>query len=287
MFATASGNVRRNSLSDFTRVFANGKIAMKLDRDDRLVGVRTCTENEDVLLATRGGKCIRFSVGEVRVFSGRTSTGVRGIRLAKGDEVISMSIVDHAEAESRGERDAYVRQASAARRGEGAPAGVDEEIGLAPERFVELAAAEQFILTVTENGFGKRTSAYEYRITRRGGQGIVNIDTGSRNGNVVASFPVGESDQIMMVTDAGQLIRTTVDGIRIAGRNTQGVTLFRVEADERVTSVSRFAEDGEGEGNGNDGLPRRGNGADAASDDGHRSAADGDDDTAPDGEDEA
>jgi len=243
VFATASGNVRRNSLEDFVNVKANGKIAMKLGEGDALIGVRTCGPDDDILISTRGGKCIRFRVTDVRVFSGRTSTGVRGIRLAKGDEVIAMSVLRHVDAEVE-ERDAYLRVSGARRRGEALnPADVD----LDPNRFDELAAQEQFILTVTENGFGKRTSAYEYRVAGRGGSGIASIETSDRNGLVVASFPAEEQDQIMLITDAGQLIRSPVADISVLSRRTQGVTLFKVEKDERVVSVAWLAEENETE----------------------------------------
>ena len=242
MFATAAGNVRRNRLSDFVNIKANGKIAMKLDEGDRLVGVQTCSEDDDVLLSARNGMCIRFPVPEVRVFTGRTSTGVRGIRLGKDDEVISMSILHHAEIDMQ-IRDDYLRAAAALRRGaedegEAEPAPAK----LSPEAFGELAQSEEFILTVTENGFGKRSSAYEYRITGRGGKGIANIEMTERNGPVIGAFPVLPNDQIMLVTDRGQLIRCPVHDIRIAGRKTQGVTLFRVESGERVVSVASMGE---------------------------------------------
>ena len=249
MFATTGGYVRRNKLSDFVNVMANGKIAMKLDEGDRLVGVQVCGEDQDVLIAARGGKCIRFPVTDVRVFSGRTSTGVRGIRLEDGNAVISLSILGHVAAD-RAERDAYLRLAAQRRRPAGgeaeaaepeAPAAVAE--GLSPERLATLEAREEFILTVTANGYGKRSSAYEYRITNRGGQGIANIETSDRNGPVVASFPVADSDQIMLVTDSGQLIRCPVDDIRIAGRKTQGVVLLKVAEGEQVVSVTRLAEE--------------------------------------------
>ncbi|MFQ5958883.1 MAG: DNA gyrase C-terminal beta-propeller domain-containing protein, partial [Alphaproteobacteria bacterium] len=259
VFATSDGHVRRNALSDFVNVKANGKIAMKLKPGSRLVGVRTCAADEDMLLATRGGKCIRFPATDVRVFSGRTSIGVRGIRLAKDDEVISLSILRHVEASTE-ERDTYIRMANARRRAEtgenddnGDAAGGDT---LSEVRFAELAAAEEFILCVTENGFGKRTSAHEYRITGRGGQGIANIETSDRNGQVVAAFPVADNDQIMLVTDGGQLIRCPVDDIRIAGRKTQGVTLFRVAEDERVVSVAWLADEGDDGGDPDTGRGR-------------------------------
>ena len=235
MFSTSQGTVRRNALSDFTNIMANGKIAMKLEDKGELIGVQPCGEDDDVLLAAASGKCIRFSVTDVRVFAGRSSTGVRGIRLKDNDRVISMSILDHAEADSTAFRDAYLRHAMAVRRG-------DDEVSPHEPAYDELAAGEQFILTVTENGYGKRSSAYEYRIAGRGGQGIINIETSDRNGEVVASFPVGDEDQILLVTDGGQLIRCPVADIRIAGRNTQGVTLFKTAEGERVVSVSRLDE---------------------------------------------
>jgi DNA gyrase subunit A len=248
MFATASGHVRRNRLSDFTNIHANGKIAMKLAAGDRLVGAMTCTEADDALLAARSGKCIRFPVPQVRVFSGRTSMGVRGIKLDDGDEIISMSMLRHVEAATE-ERDAYVRLANARRRAEDEPAegnGGGNGHMLDDARIAWFEGNEQFVLSVTENGFGKRTSAYEYRITNRGGTGITNIDTSERNGRVVASFPVGHADQIMLVTDAGMVIRCPVDDIRIAGRRTQGVTLFQTAEGQRVVSVTRVAEDDNG-----------------------------------------
>jgi len=251
MFATASGNVRRNSLADFVQVKSNGKIAMKLDEGDRLIGVQTCEDTDHILLATAGAKSIRFEVSDVRVFSGRNSTGVRGIRLADGDEVISMSILGHAEF-SVAERIAYLKRSRAERADpDEASSGHDasdevseEEVELTDERYAELAAQEQFILTVTANGFGKRTSAYEYRITKRGGQGIVNIVLADVPDNgVVASFPVEDDTQLVMMTNGGQLIRTGVDEVRIAGRSTRGVTLFRVGDDERVVTVTHLRDD--------------------------------------------
>ncbi len=238
MFATARGNVRRNSLSDFSQVKANGKIAIRLDESDALIGVATCSEEDDVLLAARGGKCIRFPVTDVRVFKSRTSDGVRGMKLAKGDDVISMSILRHEKIDVE-ERDIYLRWSNAQRRGEDA-----EDITLSADRLAEFGEREEFILSVTENGYGKRTSAYEYRIAGRGGQGIINIETSDRNGGVVAAFPVADEDEIMLVTDGGQLIRCPVHDIRVAGRNTQGVTLFKTAEDERVVSVAHLkAED--------------------------------------------
>jgi DNA gyrase subunit A len=253
MFATRVGTVRRNLLSDFVDVRAGGKIAMKLEEEgDRLISVQICRDDQDLLLATRSGKSIRFAVGDVRVFSGRTSTGVRGIRLAEsGDEVVSMAILNHVEAGPE-ERAAYLRMKRQDDDANLAPT-IDPDIegvpvaALAPERFDELAAAEQYLLTITENGFGKRSSAYEYRLTGRGGQGIWNIDASAKVGDVVASFPVGAGDQAMLVTNGGQVIRVPVDQVRLAGRKTQGVTVFRVGEGERVVSVAHLDVEAVGE----------------------------------------
>jgi DNA gyrase subunit A len=240
VFATAKGGIRRNSMDSFANVPSNGKFAMRFDEgsDDCLVGVALLTEEDDVLLATRNGKAIRFAATDVREFQSRTSTGVRGINLAQDDRVISLSILRRV-GTSQEEREAYLR----------APAWreKDEASTLAPERFAELAGNEQFILTVTSNGYGKRSSAYEYRRTNRGGQGITNIVTSARNGPVVASFPARNGEQIMLVTDQAKLIRTMVGDIRIAGRNTQGVTIFNVAPGEHVVSAARIDEDEEPE----------------------------------------
>ncbi len=262
VFATASGNVRRNRLSDFTNVMANGKIAMKFENGhegDRLIRVRTFSEDEDVFVATRGGKCIRFPVTDVRVFSGRTSTGVRGIRLAGGDEVISMSGLRHIEVEVP-VRDDYLKSVNAKRRLAGGDytdraedKAHDEELAArleAPE-YREMAAEEEFILTVTEDGFGKRSSAYDYRISGRGGKGIDSMELKrgkDSSTQVVATLPVIGDDQLVMVSDGGQLIRMPIDGISFTGRTARGVTCFRVDEDERVVSVSRIRDvDGDGE----------------------------------------
>jgi DNA gyrase subunit A len=248
VFATSAGSVRRNTLDDFSNVRANGKIAMKLDEGNHLIAVESCTEDQDILLAAQSGKSIRFKVDDVRVFKSRDSEGVRGIKLADSDAVMSMTILDHHDIELE-ERDGYLRYMNAQRRDEPVPLE-----GLSEERLAEMQAGEQFILSMTENGFGKRTSAYEYRCAGRGGQGIINIETSERNGSVVASFPVEDTDQVIMTSDGGQLIRMGVDGIRIAGRSTQGVTLFRLDGDEKVVSVARVVEeeddeaDTEGEG---------------------------------------
>jgi len=264
MFSTTAGNVRRNRLSDFTNVMANGKIAMKLNEGDSLVRVRTCTEDDDVALSTRNGKCIRFPVLDVRVFSGRTSVGVRGIRLKKGDEVIAMSIISHHEIDTE-TRDAYLQAEHAQRRlgssdyeGRDDDKARDTELAarMAEPQFAELAEREEFILTVTADGYGKRSSAYEYRISGRGGQGItaISLDRGddAPEAQVVASFAVVDSDQVILVTNGGQIIRTPIDTVSIVGRGARGVRLFNVAEDEDVVSVSRVREavDGEDEDGG-------------------------------------
>lgn len=254
IFATKSGMVRRNSLMDFVNVQSNGKIAMKLDDDDKLINVRICTENDDIMLATRYGKCIRFPVTEVRVFVGRNSVGVRGIKLADNDEVISMSILNHSDATSE-QRDEYAKVVSAIKRMENEN-GNDVEIKavdtgllniLSPAEFEQMKANEQFILTVTCTGYGKRSSSYEYRVTGRGGSGIANMEMSARNKEVVSSFPIDDNNQIMMVTDGGKLIRMPVEDIRVAGRKTQGVILFRTAEDEKVMSVTWLDADSEDE----------------------------------------
>jgi len=256
MFATAHGTVRRNSMAAFTNIPSNGKIAMRFgagtaeetegddadeqaDPTDRLIGVSLLNEGDDVLLATRGGKAIRFMATDVREFQSRTSMGVRGVRLLGDDQVISMSIL-HRVGTSQEEREAYLKCPPWRDRD-------DVECTLPAERYDELQENEQFILTVTENGYGKRTSAYEYRRTNRGGQGITNIDTSERNGQVVASFPAKPGEQLMLVTDQGKMIRTTVGTIRIAGRSTMGVTIFKVGDNEHVVSVARIEESDEEE----------------------------------------
>jgi DNA gyrase subunit A len=291
VFATASGNVRRNRLSDFRNVRAAGLIAMKLDEGDRLIGVATCREGDDALLATRKGRCIRFQLSDdtVRVFAGRDSSGVRGIKLQNGDEVINLSVLRHVEA-TMAERAAYVRAANAKRRGNGeeetdTPAALEPsalesdepiaEVNLTPERFAELEAAEEMLLAVTDIGFGKRSSAYEYRVTGRGGQGIANITLSVRNGRAVAAtFPVRQGDDVMMVTDAGRLIRVPADQVRITGRQAMGVTLFRVVAGEHVTSVFPVLEDDTDDAGPDTGLaspaPDAGDSGDASDEDAPR-----------------
>ncbi|HXD44511.1 MAG TPA: DNA gyrase subunit A [Pseudolabrys sp.] len=254
MFATTKGTVRRNKLSDFVEVRRSGIIAMKLADGEAIVDVQICTEKDDVLLTANGGQCIRFAVPEVRVFAGRTSMGVRGISLAEDDKVISMTILRHIDVTAE-ERAAYLKRANAVRRGTAAeeePVATDAEEGaettangieLGEQRYVELSAAEQFVLTVADKGYGKRSSSFEYRTTGRGGKGIVAMALTQKTGRIVASFPVEESDQIMLVTDQGKLIRTSVAGIRIAGRSTQGVIVFDTADDERVVSVERLSEE--------------------------------------------
>jgi DNA gyrase subunit A len=255
MFATTGGNVRRNKLSDFVDVRRSGIIAMKLDEGEAIVDVQIATEADDVLLTARDGQCIRFPVTDVRVFSGRTSMGVRGIALGEGDKVISLTILRHMDVNAD-ERAAYLRRANAVRRGnveDEAATEAEEATGaieLGEQRYVDMSANEQFVLTISENGYGKRTSSYEYRTTGRGGKGIVAMSVNERNGKLVASFPVEDSDQIMLVTDAGQLIRCPVEDIRIAGRSTQGVIVFDTAADEHVVSVERLSEETDGNNGG-------------------------------------
>ncbi len=251
MFATSRGTIRRNKLSDFVQVNRNGKIAMKLDEGDAIVGVETCSADDDVLLTSLKGQCIRFRVQDVRVFTGRNSVGVRGINLASGDSVISMSILRHFEA-TPAERTAYIKKSRLLR-------GVDDE-NIVPEasedeaetgsdetvlddaKFEAMAEAEQVILAISENGYGKRSSSFEYRVSGRGGKGIAAMSMSDRNGALAASFRVEEGDEIMLVTNGGQLIRCPIDGIRLAGRSTQGVTVFNTAKDEIVVSVERISE---------------------------------------------
>ena len=245
MFATASGGVRRNRLTDFYNVQSNGKIAMKLDEGDKLIGVEICNDSDDVLLAAAGGKCVRFPVTDVRVFESRASTGVRGMKLPDGESVISMSIVKHAKADIE-KRDAYLKEAAARRRALGETDEVETvetetttNATLTPEEFEKMAADEEFILTITDKGFGKRTSAYEYRITARGTSGVTNIKMDERRkADVVATMPVPDDAHLMMVTDGGKLIRMRISDIKIAGRSTMGVILFRLDKDEKVVSAT-------------------------------------------------
>jgi DNA gyrase subunit A len=240
IFATSAGTVRRNSMEDFTYVPSNGKIAMKLDEDgeDRLIGVALCEDDDDVLLAARGGKSIRFAVNALRVFKSRSSKGVKGMKLQKGDQVISMAILKGQDA-SVEERDAYLK-AALWKSDPGTPT-------LSTERMAELAEAEDFILSVTYNGYGKRSSSHEYRAMGRGGQGVANIEASERNGRVIGNFPVEDSDQIIMVTDQGKIIRTPIHDVRVMGRGTQGVTLFDVAEGEHIVSVAKLGDTGDDE----------------------------------------
>jgi DNA gyrase subunit A len=256
MFATRSGGVRRNSLADFVEINKNGKIAMKLDEGDGIVDVATCSASDDVLLTTSGGRAIRFEVGDVRVFKGRDSTGVRGITLGAGEKVISMSILRHFDA-TPAERNTFLKQYGATRRatsGEGVeievPVATDDaedeggEVALSVERYAEMGAAQQFVLTVTELGFGKISSSFDFRISNRGGKGIQATDLSKLGeiGPLVAAFPAEETDQIMLVSDGGQLIRVPVDGIRFTSRATKGVRVFKTAQDEKVVAVERISE---------------------------------------------
>jgi DNA gyrase subunit A len=258
MFSTTRGTVRRNKLSDFVQVNRNGKIAMKLEEDgDEILSVDTCTEHDDVMLTTALGQCIRFPVDDVRVFAGRNSIGVRGINLGDGDRIISMAILGHVDAEPW-ERAAYLKRAAAERRTNGEEeeiALVGEEVTeggeLTNERYEELKAREQFVLTVSEKGFGKRSSSYDFRTSGRGGKGIRATDTSKTTeiGVLVAAFPIEDNDQIMLVSDGGQLIRVPINGVRLASRATKGVTIFSTAKDEKVVSVERISEpEGDEEG---------------------------------------
>ena len=279
LFATRSGNVRRNELADFAEVRQNGKIAMKLDEGDAIAGAQLCRETDDVLLTTGEGQAIRFPVTDVRIFKGRESTGVRGVKLEGDDRVISLAILRHMDA-TPAERATYLKQSNAMRRAAaGERAGVegseaagviaDTENGaiddgeaiegadladLTPSRYAEMGGAEQYVLTVSERGFGKRTSSYEYRTSGRGGKGIIAMAVNERNGRLIASFPVEDTDQIMLVTNGGKLIRCPIEGISIIGRSGQGVTIFRTEPDERVVSAEPVNDDGSGGANGTNGI---------------------------------
>lgn len=250
MFATASGTVRRNRMADFDSIRANGKIAMKLDEGDSLISVLPCAEDQDVFLSTYRGRCIRFPVPEIRIFAGRNSTGVRGITLASDDKIIGMAMLNHGESDSA-VRAAYIKQSRALRRMQ---TGIEEEadneeeatnLVLDDTTMARMAAAEEFILTVSENGFGKRTSSYEYRITHRGGGGFTNIKLGGKNTAVAGSFPVADDHDIIMVTNGGKIIRTPVKDVRIAGRATAGVTLLRTAENEKVVSAISIAGEDE------------------------------------------
>ena len=250
MFATSKGTVRRNKLSDFLNIRQNGKIAMKFEEEnDELIAVKPCREDQDVFLTLKGGRCIRFPVPEVRVFQSRNSTGIRGIKVDNDDKVISMSIINHVEIDNE-TKSAYLKLSRALRKSEFEELEGEEILEettkvLSEEEYKELEAKEQFILTITETGFGKRTSSYEYRITHRGGSGIANIKIADKTKSVVSSFPINENDNILMVTDGGKMIRLGINKIRIAGRQTMGVTLLKTAENEKVVSAAivKDAED--------------------------------------------
>ena len=248
MFTTENGNVRKNKLSDFVDVRANGKIAMKLQDNDEIKTVETCTDQDDLLITTLKGQCIRFRVSDVRLFVGRSSTGVRGIRLAKGDRVISSAIIKSMSASTE-ERAAYLKMSRAVRGDIESDNDENEENNenitpaiLSDEKYAEMGASEQFILSISNNGYGKRTSTFEYRVTGRGGKGIIAMVVNDRNGNIADSFPVDAANQIILVTNNGKLIRCPVDDIRIASRSTQGVKIFDVDDQEQVVSVERLGD---------------------------------------------
>ena len=254
VFATSSGGIRRNSLSDFWRINKNGKIAMKLDSKERIISVQTCTENNDILLTSKKGQSIRFNVDKVRVFASRSSTGVRGIKLSKGDSVVGMSVLNRVVA-TNDELRAYLKMSSIMRRATSDDNTEEDEIEiegndieLSTERYSELAANEEIILTVASNGQGKRSSAYEYRTTNRGGKGVIGIKLTKSHGDLVASFAVESNDQIMLIDNSGKLIRCPVSDIRVMGRTTQGVKIFNIDKKSHVVSVERiFESDGDEE----------------------------------------
>ena len=222
IFATSKGKVRKNSLDDFANIQSTGKIAMKLDEDDKIIGVKICRENQDIILSTQLGKCIRFMSKKLRIFKGRSSKGIKGIELGSNDKVISLSVLNAVDINLKNAKKLLKNGAA------------DKA------KKAEIVARQKYILSVTENGFGKRTSFYDYRVTNRGGKGIIGIVTSSRNGNVAASFPVDEGDEIILSTDKGKVIRCAVKEIRIAGRNTQGVRILKVSGDEKVVSAIKI-----------------------------------------------
>ena len=216
IFATAKGKVRKNSLEDFSSINTSGKIAMKLDSSDKIVGVKICKDDQDVILSTKFGKCIKFESKKLRIFKGRSSKGIKGIELAPNDEIVSLSIIDNDKIKKNGKKTK------------------DEKD--------EIKAGEKFILSITENGYGKKTSHYDYRVTNRGGKGIIGIVNSPRNGNVSSSFPVFEGDEIMISTNRGRVIRIAVKEIRTAGRNTQGVRIIKLSGDEKVVSAIKIED---------------------------------------------
>jgi DNA gyrase subunit A len=215
VFATAKGKIRKNNLEDFSSINASGKIAMKLDSNDKILGVKICNDNQDIILNTKFGKCIRFESKKLRVFKGRSSKGIKGINLAEKDSIVSISIIGH-------------------------DSNIKKNGKITKDEKYELKAKEKFILSITENGFGKRTSYYDYRVTNRGGKGIIGIINSDRNGNVAASFPVDEGDEIILSTDKGRVMRCAVKEIRSAGRNTQGVRIFKLSGVEKVVSAIKI-----------------------------------------------
>tara|TARA_B100000941_G_scaffold280993_1_gene247986 strand:- start:101 stop:805 length:705 start_codon:yes stop_codon:yes gene_type:complete len=214
VFATANGKIRKNSLEDFSSINASGKIAMKLDNNDKIVGVKICKDDQDIILSTKLGKCIRFESKKLRVFKGRSSKGIKGIELAANDEIVSISIIDN---------DKYLTNGKNSK-----------------SHKSELKAKEKFILSITENGFGKKTSHIDYRVTNRGGKGIIGIVNSPRNGNISSSFPVFEGDEILISTNKGRVIRVAVKEIRTAGRNTQGVRIIKLQGEEKVVSANKI-----------------------------------------------
>ena len=222
IFATSKGKIRKNSLEDFINIQSTGKIAMKLDADDKIIGVKICKENQDIILSTRLGKCIRFMSKKLRIFKGRASKGIKGIVLGENDKVISLSVLDAVDINPKVAKN-LLKNGSADK-----------------AKKSEIIAKQKYILSITENGFGKRTSFYDYRVTNRGGKGIIGIVASSRNGNIAASFPVNEGDEIILSTDKGKVIRCAVKEIRTAGRNTQGVRIFKLSGDEKVVSAFKI-----------------------------------------------
>ena len=224
IFTTIKGKVRKNSLEDFINIQSTGKIAMKLDEDDKIIGVKICRDDQDIILSTQLGKCIRFMAKKLRIFKGRSSKGIKGIELANEDKVISLSVVDSVNIKSHIARD-LLKNGSANKL-----------------KKSEVVAKQKYILSITENGFGKRTSFYDYRVTNRGGKGIIGIVNSSRNGNVAASFPVNEGDEVILSTDKGRVIRCAAKEIRSAGRNTQGVRIFKLSGHEKVVSAIKIED---------------------------------------------
>ena len=222
IFATSQGKVRKNSLEDFLNIQTTGKIAMKLANNDKIIGVKICNDDQDVVLSTKLGKCIRFMSKKLRIFKGRSSKGIKGIELSEHDSIVSLSVVNHTNLNGKISKELSKKSSS------------DKN------KLSEVAAMQKYILSITENGYGKRTSYYDYRVTNRGGKGIIGIANSSRNGSVAASFPVDDGDEILISTDKGRVIRCAVKEIRIAGRNTQGVRIFKLSGEEKVVSAIKI-----------------------------------------------